>query len=203
MIVVVDYKTGNVGSLLNMLKKIGVSAVISQDASVVERATKLILPGIGAFDTGMKNLTGSGLLGIITEKVIEKKTPILGVCLGMQLFSEESEEGRLNGLNWIEGKVIKFNFQGGNLKVPHMGWNTIVPTRSDVLFQDMPNDSRFYFVHSYHMVCKNQDNILATTNYGYDFASIVRKDNIIGVQFHPEKSHKFGMKLLKNFIELC
>ncbi len=204
MIVIVDYKMGNIGSIVNMLKKIGVYAVISSNASMVEKATKLILPGVGAFDSGVKNLNDLGLVEIITEKVTKEKIPILGVCLGMQLFSKESEEGKLKGLGWIDAKTIKFNFSRPNsLKIPHMGWNSITPQQKDPLFTDFDNEARFYFVHSYHLKCKNENDVLATTSYGYDFASIVKKDNIIGVQFHPEKSHKYGMKLLKNFAELC
>lgn len=205
MVLILDYKTGNLGSLLNMLKKIGVFALISAKEEDIKKAEKFILPGVGAFDRGMKNLKNSGFLPLITEKVMKNKVPVLGICLGMQLFGQSSEEGKLKGLGWIEAEIIKFRFQGGNrdLKIPHMGWNEISPQKNDPLLDGLDEKSRFYFAHSYHLVCKNKENILATTNYGYDFSSIVRKDNIWGVQFHPEKSHKFGMKLLKNFVELC
>ena len=205
MIVIVDYKTGNIGSLLNMLKKVGVETLVSSNAFDVERAKKLILPGVGAFDGGMENLRRSNLLAVITKKVIEEKTPILGVCLGMQLFSKRSEEGRMDGLGWVEAETIKFKFDDfqSNFKIPHMGWNLVKLKKQVPLFKEMEAEARFYFANSYHLVCDNKDNILATTNYGYDFASIIRKDNIYGVQFHPEKSHKFGMRLLKNFVELC
>lgn len=202
MIVIVDYKMGNVGSILNMLKKIGVNAIISSDTEEIKNAEKLILPGVGSFDPGMENLKRFGLLSILNEKVIKDKTPVLGLCLGMQLFSQKSEEGISEGLGWIDAEVKKFKFGNNSLKIPHMGWNTISILKNDILLSDMPEESRFYFVHSYHVDCKNNE-ILATTNYGYDFPSIIKKENIIGVQFHPEKSHKYGMKMLKNFAELC
>jgi len=200
MIVVINYKMGNIGSILNMLKKVGARAIVSSDPKEIKNAEKLILPGVGAFDTGMKNLSEAGLIPVLEQKVLKEKTPILGICLGMQLFAEKSEEGSSRGLGWIEGKVKKF--QNG-LIIPHMGWNTINSNKNDPLLEDMLRESRFYFVHSYHFICDNQENELAKTSYGYDFSSIIRKDNIIGVQFHPEKSHKYGMKLLDNFVNKC
>ncbi len=201
MILVIDYKMGNIGSIMNMLRKIGVNAVFTSDTEEIKKADKLILPGVGSFDTGMNNLKKMGLVSFLNKKVLEEKTPILGICLGMQLFAERSEEGESDGLGWIDGEVKRFNFKENNLKIPHMGWNLVIPQKEDVLFSNMPKESRFYFVHSYHFVCENEDNILAKTNYGYDFPSIVKKENIIGVQFHPEKSHKYGMKLLENFVK--
>lgn len=183
-----------------MLKKVGARAIVSSDPKEIKNAEKLILPGVGAFDTGMKNLSEAGLIPVLEQKVLKEKTPILGICLGMQLFAEKSEEGSSRGLGWIEGKVKKF--QNG-LIIPHMGWNTINSNKNDPLLEDMLRESRFYFVHSYHFICDNQENELAKTSYGYDFSSIIRKDNIIGVQFHPEKSHKYGMKLLDNFVNKC
>ena len=203
MIVIIDYKMGNVGSILNMIKKIGFNAKVSLSVEEIRKAEKLILPGVGAFDAGMQNLAESGLMSVVNEKVFQEKTPVLGICLGMQLFARRSEEGVLDGLNWVDGEVKKFQFQDRNLRIPHMGWNTISVRKDDVIFNEMPAESRFYFVHSYRFACDNKDNVLATTNYGYDFDSIIRKDNIWGVQFHPEKSHKFGMQLLKNFVSLC
>jgi glutamine amidotransferase len=204
MIVVVDYKMGNIGSILNMFKKIGISATSSSSSDQIEKAEKLILPGVGSFDAGMENLKRSGLIPILSEKVIRKRTPILGICLGMQLFGSKSEEGGMLGLGWIDAETAKFKFVEGqsNLKIPHMGWNNIVLKKESPLFKDMPEDSRFYFVHSYHLVCNDEKDIVAKTFYGYEFTSIVQKENIYGVQFHPEKSHKFGMKLLKNFAEI-
>ena len=203
MIVIVDYKMGNIGSILNMLKKIGETAVISSDIKDINNADKLILPGVGSFDTGINNINNLGLLDILNKKVLEEKTPILGICLGMQLFANKSEEGVKRGLGWIDGNVVKFKFKDNNLKIPHIGWNEIKIKKDDVLFKNIPEEPRFYFVHSYYFSCNDNNNILTTTNYGYDFVSIVRKDNITGVQFHPEKSHKYGMNLLKNFAQLC
>jgi len=203
MIVVVDYGLGNLGSIANMLKKIGAHAVVSSDPAVVEKADKLILPGVGAFDAGMKNLETRGLIPLLNYRVLEQKTPILGVCLGMQLLCKRSEEGQLPGLGWLDAEVIRFKFDGNiaNLKIPHMGWNTLAVRQPHPLFADLEAENRFYFVHSYHVVCADMGNVLAQTNYGFDFASAVVKDNIMGVQFHPEKSHKFGMRLYKNFAE--
>lgn len=194
--------TGNVGSILNMLKKIGTSATIASDISLIEKAEKLVLPGVGAFDNGMKNLKEQGLIDVLNKKVIREKTPILGICLGMQLLTKSSEEGILPGLGWINARTIRFKFDDKNLKIPHMGWNTVHLSKKNSLFKEMLDEPRFYFVHSYHVVCNDEQDILAKTYYGYEFLSALQKDNIMGVQFHPEKSHKFGMKLLKNFVEL-
>ena len=202
MILVVDYKMGNIGSILNMLKKIGVESKASSDKEDIKKASKLILPGVGSFDSGMKNLENLGLIPILNKKVIEEKTFILGICLGMQLFCRKSEEGNLHGLEWIDADVKKFKTKD-SLKIPHMGWNTINIQKNDPIFSENKTESIFYFVHSYHLACDNKNDILATTNHGYDFPSIIKKENIVGVQFHPEKSHSYGMGLLKNFLELC
>lgn len=203
MIIIVDYKIGNIGSISNMLRKIGVEVVISSNPEEIKRANKLILPGVGSFDTGINNINNLGLLDILNKKVLKEKTPILGICLGMQLFASKSEEGIKRGLGWIDGNVVKFKFKDNNLKIPHMGWNEIKIKKDDVLFKNILEEPRFYFVHSYYFSCNDNNDVLATTNYGYDFASIVRKGNIMGVQFHLEKSHKYGMNLLKNFAQLC
>jgi imidazole glycerol-phosphate synthase subunit HisH len=204
MITIVDYGTGNLASIANMLKKIGCSSLITSDAREIARATKLILPGVGAFDTGMRNLTELGLIEVLNRKARDERVPILGICLGMQLFVSGSEEGERPGLGWIDGSVLKFRpeLSDGNLKVPHMSWNHIQVVKESKLFADMHQDPRFYFVHSYHVQLDRDEDLLATTTYGYPFASAVEKENIAGVQFHPEKSHKFGMKLLKNFAEM-
>ena len=204
MIVIVDYGVGNLGSIFNMLKKIDApEAKISSDPTEIEQAEKLILPGVGAFDTGMQKLRETGLIGLLNEKVLKAKTPTLGVCLGMQLMAKISEEGELPGLGWIDAEAIRFRFdpKESGLKIPHMGWNTVQVQREGTLFQDMYHDARFYFVHSYHIVAHNPDDVLTTTNYGYDFVSAIQRDHIMAAQFHPEKSHKFGMKLYKNFVE--
>jgi imidazole glycerol-phosphate synthase subunit HisH len=204
MIVIVDYGMGNLGSIVNMLKKIGAQACISSLAAEIEQADKLILPGVGAFDTGMRRLKELDLIELLNRKVLAQKTPTLGVCLGMQLLTRSSEEGVLPGLGWIPGKTIRFQIDAGqqSLKVPHMGWNTVVLQRPDLLFQEMPDEPRFYFVHSYHIICDQQEDIVAVTEYGYPFTSVIQRDNIWAVQFHPEKSHRYGMKLLQNFVEL-
>jgi glutamine amidotransferase len=206
MIVIIDYGMGNLGSIQNMLKKIGAQAVISSDIQAVERADKLILPGVGAFDTGMKQLEELGLIDVLNDKVLNRKTPTLGVCLGMQLLMQGSEEGVRPGLGWIDGETIRFRFdpKRTNLKIPHMGWNTVTIIRDGTLFKGLnQEEARFYFVHSYHVVCNREEDILARSFYGYDFASAVQRGNIMGTQFHPEKSHKFGMKIYENFVELA
>ena len=204
MIVIIDYGMGNIGSLQNMIKKAGGTSTISSNARDIENAEKLILPGVGAFDNGMTNLQKLGLINVLNKKAVVEKTPILGVCLGMQLLTKSSEEGVLSGLGWLNAKTVKFKFTGDSkkLKLPHMGWNTITIRKESLLFNGMYEDARFYFVHSYHLVCEDESDILTTTNYGYDFVSAVEKGNIFGVQFHPEKSHKYGLKLIKNFLEL-
>ncbi|NWG08525.1 MAG: imidazole glycerol phosphate synthase subunit HisH [Chloroflexi bacterium] len=204
MIIIVDYGMGNLGSILNMLKKVGAPVVkISSDAKEIERAEKLILPGVGAFDTGMQRLRETGLIPLLNEKVLQAKTPTLGVCLGMQLITKVSEEGKLPGLGWLDAETIRFRFDPvkNGLKIPHMGWNTVKVHRAGTLFKDMYPDARFYFVHSFHIVAHNASDILTTTDYGYEFVSAVQQEHIMAVQFHPEKSHKFGMKLYKNFVE--
>lgn len=202
-IVIVDYGMGNLGSIVNMFKKIGAEACLSADPAVIRAAERLILPGVGAFDSGMANLHERGLVALLTEKVVVEKTPILGLCLGMQLFSRGSEEGSRPGLGWIAADTVRFKFEHNpdKLKIPQMGWNYIEQCQDSPLFANMPPLARFYFVHSYHLQCDSYENVLATTDYGYDFPSMVVRDNIWGAQFHPEKSHKFGMLLLRNFAE--
>lgn len=203
-IVIINYGMGNLGSIQNMLKYIGIESIISSNVTDIENADKLVLSGVGAFDSGMRNISDLGFISVLNNKVLNDKTPILGICLGMQLFAKSSEEGKLSGLGWIDADTIKFNFDNefGKLKIPHMGWNLVNVQRDSVLFKDMLEESRFYFVHSYHLDCKEEEETVSTTNYGYDFPSAIEKENIFGVQFHPEKSHKFGMRILKNFIEM-
>ncbi|MCJ7529980.1 MAG: imidazole glycerol phosphate synthase subunit HisH [Anaerolineales bacterium] len=203
MIVVIDYGMGNLGSVANMLKKVGAKAVISSDPAIIEKAEKLILPGVGAFDNGMRKLNDRGLTPILAGKVVEEKTPILGFCLGMQLFTRSSEEGVLPGLGWIDATTVRFRFtqDQGDLKIPHMGWNHITIKSPSPLLEDMYPNARFYFVHSYHVVCRDEENVAATTLYGHEFTSAVVRGNIAGTQFHPEKSHRFGMKVFRNFVE--
>lgn len=201
MIIIVDYGMGNLGSILNMMKKIKAEAAISSDIPEIRKADKLILPGVGAFDNGMKNLRERGLIQVLNEKVLDGKTPVLGICLGCQLLTKSSEEGSLPGFGWIDAETVRFRFNGdlNHLKVPHMGWNIAEKSRKDPLTDNLQGEQRYYFVHSYHLVCRHEDDILMKTSYGYDFTSAVRKGNVVGFQFHPEKSHRFGMELLKNW----
>jgi glutamine amidotransferase len=200
-IVIVDYGMGNLGSIQNMLKHLGFSSVISSQISEIQSADKLILSGVGAFDTAVKNIQERKLLPALHDRVLKVKRPVLGICLGMQLLTHRSEEGKLSGLGWIKGETIRFKLNGSQkLKVPHMGWNRVTVQKESRLFLDMPAEPRFYFVHSYHVVCKKED-VLCVTNHGDDFVSAIEKENIYGTQFHPEKSHKFGLQLLRNFAE--
>jgi len=203
MLTIVDYGVGNLASIRNMLKKIGVEALISSKAEDILAADKLILPGVGAFDTCAEKLQQSGLLEALMQKVIKEKTPVLGVCVGMQLLTQGSEEGKLPGLGWIKGKIVRFNQAKlpSSLKIPHMGWREVKLNKESRLFKEMFEEPRFYFVHSYHPVLDNAADALVTADYGYSFVAGMEHDNIIGVQFHPEKSHKFGMKLLENFVK--
>jgi glutamine amidotransferase len=200
MIIIIDYGVGNLGSLTNMLKKIRVTSKISSDQEDIESADKLILPGVGSFDHGMQKLQELNLIDILNKKVITEKTPILGICLGMQLFTKASEEGVQQGLGWIDANTVKFTMDKMTaLKIPHMGWETLDVKKSHFLMQGTENNAMYYFVHSFHVVCNQNEDILSTSHYGYDFVSSFVKDNILGVQFHPEKSHKYGMKILENF----
>lgn len=204
MIVVVDYGVGNLGSILNMLRYLKIDAMISSKISEIESAEKLILPGVGAFDDGMKKLHDADIISTLQKKVMNQKTPILGICLGMQLFTKKSEEGTTQGLGWIDAETKRFRFNGLNtkLKIPHMGWNTVKFHDESNMYKGMDEEIRFYFVHWSYVQCHNPKNIITTTPYGIEFTSSLQSNNIYGVQFHPEKSHKFGMKLFKNFAEM-
>lgn len=203
MLVIVDYGMGNVGSILNMLKKVGVPAKISSSADEIDQATQLILPGVGSFDNGMRNLGQSGLIPVLNRKVLEQGTPVLGICLGMQLMTRRSEEGTAEGLGWVEADTIRFKFDASSpdtadLKVPHMGWNEVEVKNANGIMASLEG-SRFYFVHSYHVICDKPENVVAIANYGHPVTAVMNKANITGAQFHPEKSHKFGIQLFRNF----
>jgi imidazole glycerol-phosphate synthase subunit HisH len=201
MLTIVDYGVGNLASMQNMLKRIGIPSLISSQKMDVEAANKLILPGVGAFDTCAEKLQQSGLVNTLNRKVLQEKIPVLGVCVGLQLLLEESEEGKLPGLGWIKGKIVKFKQEQlpKGTKIPHMGWTDVSLGKRSKLFDSMHEDLRFYFVHSYHAQLSDESDALLYADYGYRFVAGVERANIMGVQFHPEKSHKFGMKLLGNF----
>ncbi len=197
MIVILDYGLGNLGSIKNMLKHIGAESNISRDIKEIHQANKLILPGVGAFDKAMSKINKLGLKNILLDRASEG-IPILGICLGMQLLLDSSEEGKLPGLGLIPGEVKKFNAEN-NLKVPHMGWNDVEIVQDNNLTKNLLPHSRFYFVHSYFAKVRNASHSMMQTNYGHVFDSAISNQNIFGVQFHPEKSHKYGIKLLENF----
>jgi imidazole glycerol-phosphate synthase subunit HisH len=203
MITIIDYNIGNLTSIQNMLKKAGVKkVVISGDPKVILEADKLILPGVGHFDYGMKHLKESGLIEVLNNKVLDQKTPLLGICLGAQLLTTGSDEGTAAGLGWINAHTSRFDKEqlSSELKIPHMGWSDVQIVKASGLFEGMEKDeNRFYFVHSYHITCQEKSDELVTADYGYRFTAGVERNNIMGVQFHPEKSHKFGMRLLYNF----
>lgn len=192
---------GNLGSIQNIIKKIGYQSEVCSDIEQIKDASKILLPGVGNFDMAMQNLQRLKLVSVIQDKV-SSGTPLLGICLGMQLLANKSEEGKESGLGIIPGEVKKFQLQSP-YKIPHMGWNTVKYNPLCALYKDFEQfeETRFYFVHSYHYVCEHNEQIAGTTNYGYPFTSSVFLKNVYGAQFHPEKSHKYGMLLLKNFIE--
>jgi len=203
MITIIDYGLGNPASIKNMLKKIGVNALITSRAEEIKIATKLILPGVGNFKEGIKNINYSGFREILNIKVLDEKTPILGICLGMQLMTLRSEEGNEEGLGWINAETVEFHFNNKvNPKIPHFGWNYVMSKGENRILVNYDMIPRFYFVHSYHVNCMDEDLEIGKTKYGIEFSSVINKNNIYGVQFHPEKSHKYGMQLLKNFAEI-
>lgn len=200
MISVVTYGVGNVGSIFSMLRKIGAPAVAASTAADIAKAEKIILPGVGSFDHGMAMLAEHGLVEAIRRRVGVDGVPVLGICLGMQLLGRRSDEGSLPGLGLIDAECIRFQSTSEPpLKVPHMGWNELVPCRPSPMFDRLENPARFYFVHSYHLVCRDPGDVLATARYGVEFTAMIERGNVRGAQFHPEKSHRFGMTLLDNF----
>lgn len=206
MIVIVDYGMGNIRSVVNKLHRLGYEAIVSSKIEDIEKADKLILPGVGYFSKGMDNLKTLSLLEVLNDKVVNKRTPILGICLGMQLLTKHSEEGDSSGLGWIDAKTIKLKMKNENrndlFRIPHMGWNSVKMEKQSPITERILSEDRFYFVHSYHIVCNNAENIVASTQYGLEFTSIIQNGNIFGTQFHPEKSHSSGTKILKNFLEI-
>lgn len=202
MIGVVDYGLGNVQAFLNIYRRLGVAATAVQDEAELREADYLILPGVGAFDWVMERLEGSGMVDALNNHVLKKK-PILGVCVGMQIMARQSEEGRRNGLGWLDAdvSVLDVSMLDHSTHLPHMGWNEAVPTGDSKLFADI-NNPQYYFLHSYFLSPDSEDIVLSRTSYGDSFVSAVQKNNIFATQFHPEKSHDWGIKLLKNFSEV-
>ncbi len=197
-VTIIDYGIGNLSSIANILKKIGVTSVVTNKKEDIENACKLILPGVGSFDYGITKLKSLDLENILNQKVLIDKTPILGLCLGFQLMTQGSEEGIQKGLGWFNASCSKFKVNTDNYKIPHMGWNYVQNYKSNTLTNGL-DIMKFYFVHSYHIDNEQPEDIMLTANYCYDFTCGMQKENIFGVQFHPEKSHKYGMQLFKNF----
>jgi len=204
MITILDYGLGNVLAFVNVYKRLNIPVSVAKDKNDLVTATKLILPGVGSFDNAIEQLDQSGMLPSIEKLVFEQEMPILGICVGMQILARSSDEGKLPGLGWIDANVRKFDVSSMPIGsyLPHMGWNDVEPIVDSCLFKGMDHDARFYFLHSYYFECDNRKNIMAETDYGRPFNCAVYKDNVYGVQFHPEKSHHYGSQLLKNFSEI-
>ena len=203
MVAVVDYGIGNTGSICKMIEKLGFETCITKNEFEIRDAERIVLPGVGSFDNAAKKLRDTGLISLLSELALQHNKPFLGICLGMQLLFESSEEGIENGLGWIEGKVVKFDLSKMNSeKIPHMGWNSVDFNPESPLFKDINNEIRFYFTHSFHVTNVNESEVIGMTNFGYDFICAVQKNNIFGVQFHPEKSHRFGLQLMQKFLEI-
>lgn len=201
MIAIIDYGLGNLFSIQNMLKHLDIDSVITSNPNEIQNSDQLILPGVGKFDEGMRNLRTKGIDSMVKSEAKRGK-PILGICLGMQLLGNTSEEGMIPGLGLIDFRTVKFQFnKEEHRKIPHMGWERVI-LKSCPLTKGLEEQQRYYFVHSYHAVCETEDTEIIKCNYGYDFAAAVRNENVYGVQFHPEKSHRYGMKILKNFSEI-
>ncbi len=204
MISLIDYGVGNINAFVNIYKRLGIEVNKVQNAKEIAEASKLILPGVGSFDDAMNRLNQSGMRAALDEAVLERKTPIIGICVGMQMLAERSDEGCMPGLGWVKGQVKRFDAEKipYKTKFPHMGWNNFAPIKDNPLLSELEKGARFYFLHSYYFECSNTENIIATTEYGIEFASAICKENIFGIQCHPEKSHHFGIKLLHNFSKL-
>jgi len=201
MLCIIDFGMGNLRSINRKLRSVGISSEISSDTKVISSADMLILPGVGNFAKAMYNLNDLGLIELLNQKVIIERIPILGICLGMQLFTEYSEEGNCEGFGWVKGRTQKFSFESDNKnRVPHVGWNKVKTFDKSILMDGFDKDKRFYFTHSYHVVGDDPAAKFLKTDYGYEFDSVVEKDNLFAVQFHPEKSHFGGLKIISNFV---
>lgn len=202
MITIVDYDAGNVGSVINICRKAGGLATASNDPVQIASAEKLILPGVGHFGQAMERLRSNGIADALREAVVDRGVPILGICLGMQLLTSHSEEGDADGFGWIAARTVRFRFEpGSKLKVPHMGWNVADLVRPDGLTAFLAPNPRFYFVHSYFVTCDDEEDVLMRTTHGETFVSALQRGNVWGTQFHPEKSHKFGLSIIRSFVE--
>ncbi|MEV9477227.1 imidazole glycerol phosphate synthase subunit HisH [Aliarcobacter butzleri] len=203
MIGIIDYGVGNIKAFANIYKNLNIPFKIVKDISEFENITKLILPGVGSFDHAMISLQNSGMREKLDELVLEKKIPVIGICVGMQMLAKSSEEGTLNGLGWIDGIVKKFDKSKiKNAPLPHMGWNNLKIEKKNKIFDNLEENPRYYFLHSYYFECENKEDVIATATYGEKFDCMINHKNIYGIQCHPEKSHHNGMQLLKNFGEL-
>lgn len=203
MIGIIDYGVGNIKAFANIYKNLNIPIKIVKDISEFENITKLILPGVGSFDHAMISLQNSGMKEKLDELVLEKETPVIGICVGMQMLAKSSEEGTLNGLGWIDGIVKKFDKSKiKNAPLPHMGWNNLKIEKKNKIFDNLEENPRYYFLHSYYFECENKEDVIATATYGEKFDCMINHKNIYGIQCHPEKSHHNGMQLLKNFGEL-
>ena len=205
MITIINYEMGNLGSIYNMFRYLDIDVEITGDIDKIKKAKKILLPGVGAFDMAIKKIKEKNLWDILNKKALIEKVPILGICLGMQLLTKASEEGELEGFGWIDAETLSFKDRiEQNLKIPHMGWNVVYKSQESKLTNEFENfeECRFYFVHSYFVKVKDEKNSILKTKYGVEFDSAIARDNIFGAQFHPEKSHKFGMKLFENFARI-
>ena len=201
--IIVDYGMGNLSSVQKKFKKIGIEATISHEYEKISQADKLILPGVGHFKKAVENLKSLGLWDVLNESALIKKIPVMGICLGMQLMAQRSEEGYTDGFGWFNADIVRFNVADNLIhKVPHIGWNTIQQAKQSILLNNVSPSAEYYFVHSYHAKANNPSEVLSYSNYEYEFVSAMEKNNIFGFQFHPEKSHEYGEQILKNFADL-
>lgn len=204
MVTIIDYGVGNINAFVNVYNRLNIKTKIAKSSAELDDAQKIILPGVGSFDYAMERLNESGMRERLDELVLNQKIPVLGICVGMQMMANKSEEGNAEGLKWINARVVKFDPERINFvtKLPHMGWNDVTPSKTNKLFENLEKESIFYFLHSYYFKCENEQDCIAKSEYGDFFTSAINNENIYGIQFHPEKSHKYGEVLLTNFAKL-